>query len=102
MTETLPRPPCCRNSALFTRSEEHTSELQSRPHLVCRLLLEKKNDVRHNAMGGIVTFRATFEGPDRRDPRPKRDMVRRVHRFASRTIGLTHQLMWFSAAHSSH
>src|SRR5690554_7525637 len=27
---------------LFTRSEEHTSELQSRPHLVCRLLLEKK------------------------------------------------------------
>ena len=25
-----------------SRSEEHTSELQSRPHLVCRLLLEKK------------------------------------------------------------
>src|SRR5690554_1500429 len=28
---------------LEKRSEEHTSELQSRPHLVCRLLLEKKN-----------------------------------------------------------
>src|SRR5947209_10487788 len=27
---------------LFTRSEEHTSELQSRQYLVCRLLLEKK------------------------------------------------------------
>src|SRR5690625_7078311 len=27
------------------RSEEHTSELQSRGHLVCRLLLEKKNEV---------------------------------------------------------
>src|SRR5690625_6243791 len=27
----------------LTRSEEHTSELQSRGHLVCRLLLEKKN-----------------------------------------------------------
>src|SRR5690554_7630009 len=26
----------------INRSEEHTSELQSRPHLVCRLLLEKK------------------------------------------------------------
>src|SRR5258707_7561123 len=26
------------------RSEEHTSELQSRPYLVCRLLLEIKND----------------------------------------------------------
>src|SRR5256884_7152373 len=29
-----------------TRSEEHTSELQSRLHLVCRLLLEKKNKIR--------------------------------------------------------
>src|SRR5690554_7701011 len=29
--------------AIVMRSEEHTSELQSRPHLVCRLLLEKKN-----------------------------------------------------------
>src|SRR5687768_17743285 len=29
--------------AKFWRSEEHTSELQSRLHLVCRLLLEKKN-----------------------------------------------------------
>src|SRR5690625_7940863 len=28
---------------IFNRSEEHTSELQSRGHLVCRLLLEKKN-----------------------------------------------------------
>src|SRR5690625_6648113 len=28
------------------RSEEHTSELQSRGHLVCRLLLEKKNEHR--------------------------------------------------------
>src|SRR3989442_12004174 len=31
------------------RSEEHTSELQSRPHLVCRLLLEKKNTARWSA-----------------------------------------------------
>src|SRR5687768_17808406 len=29
--------------AAMVRSEEHTSELQSRLHLVCRLLLEKKN-----------------------------------------------------------
>src|SRR3712207_8307265 len=28
-----------------SRSEEHTSELQSRQYLVCRLLLEKKNDL---------------------------------------------------------
>src|SRR5690625_7032390 len=33
-----------------SRSEEHTSELQSRGHLVCRLLLEKKKNIRikHN------------------------------------------------------
>src|SRR3989442_8525651 len=30
------------NNNNLKRSEEHTSELQSRPHLVCRLLLEKK------------------------------------------------------------
>src|SRR5690554_3052224 len=30
------------NTLVMVRSEEHTSELQSRPHLVCRLLLEKK------------------------------------------------------------
>src|SRR3712207_8120343 len=30
-------------SLRLTRSEEHTSELQSRQYLVCRLLLEKKN-----------------------------------------------------------
>src|SRR2546422_1379473 len=35
------------------RSEEHTSELQSRLHLVCRLLLEKKNGVEiHNTLRG--------------------------------------------------
>src|SRR3712207_7026104 len=33
--------PLCRSN---TRSEEHTSELQSRQYLVCRLLLEKKNN----------------------------------------------------------
>src|SRR5690554_7576668 len=32
----------CENGEKIARSEEHTSELQSRPHLVCRLLLEKK------------------------------------------------------------
>src|SRR5690554_7555221 len=32
------------------RSEEHTSELQSRPHLVCRLLLEKKNQSTYESL----------------------------------------------------
>src|SRR3712207_8010596 len=32
------------------RSEEHTSELQSRQYLVCRLLLEKKKNTPHNPL----------------------------------------------------
>src|SRR5262245_64181068 len=39
-TSRLIAPSCCE---CFPRSEEHTSELQSLRHLVCRLLLEKKN-----------------------------------------------------------
>src|SRR5690606_40071600 len=35
------------NSARSPRSEEHTSELQSRENLVCRLLLEKKKKIIH-------------------------------------------------------
>src|SRR3989442_9963029 len=34
------------------RSEEHTSELQSRPHLVCRLLLEKKKNLFCETLAG--------------------------------------------------
>src|SRR5258708_19660253 len=34
--------------SMKTRSEEHTSELQSPDHLLCRLLLEKKNTSSHN------------------------------------------------------
>src|SRR2546422_5426956 len=36
-----------RTSSCQGRSEEHTSELQSRLHLVCRLLLEKKKTSKH-------------------------------------------------------
>src|SRR5262245_63420128 len=42
----LPIPLRCRTPAPLTRSEEHTSELQSLRHLVCRLLLEQKNAAR--------------------------------------------------------
>src|SRR2546429_7383164 len=40
-----------------TRSEEHTSELQSRLHLVCRLLLEKKNKLRCRLVSSIPSYR---------------------------------------------
>src|SRR2546422_8067094 len=39
----------------FLRSEEHTSELQSRLHLVCRLLLEKKKKIKHNVHSSTST-----------------------------------------------
>src|SRR3989442_3330528 len=46
-SSTASAPHWCGNSpVLFRRSEEHTSELQSRPHLVCRLLLEKKKHIK--------------------------------------------------------
>src|SRR2546422_5220927 len=43
---TKPQNPCDKpDKGLTDRSEEHTSELQSRLHLVCRLLLEKKKKI---------------------------------------------------------
>src|SRR3712207_7864517 len=41
-----------------SRSEEHTSELQSRQYLVCRLLLEKKNN--HLNLYGHVTYISSY------------------------------------------
>src|SRR3712207_7102897 len=39
------------------RSEEHTSELQSRQYIVCRLLLEKKNTSQHESHYELVVIR---------------------------------------------
>src|SRR2546430_6775888 len=39
----------------LSRSEEHTSELQSQSNLVCRLLLEKKKHHRHQPNGRLLT-----------------------------------------------
>src|SRR5947208_9746489 len=40
------------------RSEEHTSELQSPDHLVCRLLLEKKKKTKRNTIASSSTIKA--------------------------------------------
>src|SRR5438309_8068184 len=42
MNEVLDKIASSERQAILSRSEEHTSELQSQFHLVCRLLLEKK------------------------------------------------------------
>src|SRR5438445_8539769 len=58
-------PPCgergascarARASNRASRSEEHTSELQSRQYLVCRLLLEKKKKIQNNTILLIKTI----------------------------------------------
>src|SRR2546428_8484778 len=45
------------------RSEEHTSELQSRSDLVCRLLLEKKKNQQTRAVGHTPTARGVWSNP---------------------------------------
>src|SRR5438045_6598666 len=47
------------------RSEEHTSELQSLRHLVCRLLLEKKNSQKSISDGGTVRLTQWSRAPVR-------------------------------------
>src|SRR5258708_15052561 len=42
-------------AGVASRSEEHTSELQSPDHLVCRLLLEKKKKMTESHMSGRLT-----------------------------------------------
>src|SRR5258708_31076675 len=56
----VPSDPPCRvrgDPSSGSRSEEHTSELQSPDHLVCRLLLEKKHHQRHSGDNAASTFR---------------------------------------------
>src|SRR5262245_62945261 len=75
----IPRPPPvtmatfpARLSVALIRSEEHTSELQSLRHLVCRLLLEKKkkqaitisNNFKQSAKAQIISlYTANFNAP---------------------------------------
>src|SRR5438445_2056632 len=59
------------------RSEEHTSELQSRQYLVCRLLLEKKKKLRSPARGALPAARGTVQVEPPRAPRRARPRRRR-------------------------
>src|SRR2546429_3644154 len=61
-----------------TRSEEHTSELQSRLHLVCRLLLEKKKKTR------LTTYALCSLGSG--GSLSTIQTLRRHHRYQSRTL----------------
>src|SRR2546421_7601574 len=56
MKEKQTKDPAAIMAALKTRSEEHTSELQSRSDLVCRLLLEKKKKKDPNCVPHVVAL----------------------------------------------
>src|SRR5258707_6282400 len=56
----------CVSALLMTRSEEHTSELQSRQYLVCRLLLEKKK-TQQNDRSLLVVRAVAVERSGRED-----------------------------------
>src|SRR5690606_41664452 len=49
-----PKTHCLQVGSRISRSEEHTSELQSRENLVCRLLLEKKKQLKSKHLDSIV------------------------------------------------
>src|SRR5256884_5027871 len=69
------------------RSEEHTSELQSRLHLVCRLLLEKKKNITY----GETVLRPVYESTVLCTPPlydRHRDQVTDCHRVAAQHAGL--------------
>src|SRR2546422_5358016 len=61
---TFPHAVAMSSHASSCRSEEHTSELQSRLHLVCRLLLEKKNN------------QHTHGSPDKQHRAPRKNRAR--------------------------
>src|SRR5690625_6135702 len=57
---------CCYHFRVLIRSEEHTSELQSRGHLVCRLLLEKKKPQPAQRLSSLPPHYRRTELPSRR------------------------------------
>src|SRR3712207_8763909 len=55
-SENISLPPGACGGGKLSRSEEHTSELQSRQYLVCRLLLEKKKITERQTVPNILEY----------------------------------------------
>src|SRR2546430_12494148 len=69
---------CAKRTVQYaTRSEEHTSELQSQSNLVCRLLLEKKKT--HTCLTTYPSSRVTRRLQMPHTPRPTRESQRARH-----------------------
>src|SRR3712207_816327 len=76
-----------RSSSSTTRSEEHTSELQSRQYLVCRLLLEKKNRDYPNGLDIRDGDRLDEQGSGADNAKSEAARVQGDPRYADRMYG---------------
>src|ERR1035438_10798632 len=61
----LPSPQSRLHRGAYSRSEEHTSELQSLRHLVCRLLLEKKKNKKNKHRNRLTEMKIEQQPVDR-------------------------------------
>src|SRR5476651_1347052 len=75
-----------------SRSEEHTSELQSRQYLVCRLLLEKKKKHKRVSVSCSQRESLAHRQPDRRDRlgSPGRERNCKSNRTAPQTLSISY------------
>src|SRR5256886_5548276 len=71
----------CQVPAGASRSEEHTSELQSQSNLVCRLLLEKKK--KHSCHDNPPDARSLISPSDVAPSIPSRCRIPRLHRAST-------------------
>src|SRR6266487_2288129 len=85
-------PPC--SESAWARSEEHTSELQSPVHLVCRLLLEKKKQGLDAVGQRIMDLRGSLTDMETRC-RTLDESSRTIGDVRSQADGLTKQLGFF-------
>src|SRR3989304_1349201 len=80
----------------YPRSEEHTSELQSRLHLVCRLLLEKNAKERRKPRGAAPSAHRPPRRPRPAVPLPRRGWACGAGRWAPRQPSLVSLFLFFN------
>src|SRR3989304_391755 len=85
-----------RRRLLRGRSEEHTSELQSRLHLVCRLLLEKKPETVRVSPPDAGPWRSQGGRADSSGGRGRRSGAGRTEARTRQASGLPHSALFFN------
>src|SRR5258708_15857219 len=91
MSPILIREPRRSNGGYGCRSEEHTSELQSPDHLVCRLLLEKKKKTSEDNSPDHLECRIQLERNKKKEATPKTTRVTLTNTRIPTTATTHHQ-----------